>query len=294
MATDGTIIEPTPAELAAAANASRPWLGCIVARNVIMSGQLVAVLDGLARVEDCCRRARADERANLYNYCPSNRTEACRCAAGRGAEQGSKRSSCTPQQSTAHAALHGACTAGRCSCNTPLPPAPLPPPPCCSYSYGPRSLTLQPGQCELRFNAPVSPPIGFPPGVVAKGPNVPFLGGAPLMINAPPVDGYTTLVGRNQFDYNGGSFNCSFTLKCAGARGTRHLAALLWWTVPRSGVLRRWLAAPNRPARRTPALAAAAPRCQSAWWRGPPSTWARSATRRQSAPPSSSAHVRGA
>lgn len=80
MATDGTVIEPTPAELEAAAegNATRPWLGCIVAQAV-MSGRIVEMLDGVASAEDCCRRTRANEKANLYNYCPANRTEACRC-----------------------------------------------------------------------------------------------------------------------------------------------------------------------------------------------------------------------
>lgn len=100
--------------------------------------------------------------------------------------------------------------AGRLCSQASAPPSP---PVVCSYAWGPRSLTLQPGQCELRFNPPVSPPINFPPGVMAKGPRVPFVGGGPLTLYAPPVPGYAHLPGRNQFDYTGGSFNCSFTIK---------------------------------------------------------------------------------
>lgn len=63
------------------------------------------------------------------------------------------------------------------------------------------------------YNEAMAPPAGFPPAVIAKGLSVPFVGGAPLALHAPPLPGYTVLPGRNQFAFFGGSFNCSFTLK---------------------------------------------------------------------------------
>ncbi|KAL4419965.1 hypothetical protein ABPG75_007063 [Micractinium tetrahymenae] len=81
----------------------------------------------------------------------------------------------------------------------------------CSYSRGPRTLALNGGQCQLMYSEMVGGPFYFPPAVVAKGPSVPFTGGAPLVLSAPPTPGFTELPGRNQFAFTGGSFNCSFT-----------------------------------------------------------------------------------
>ncbi|PSC73227.1 serine threonine-kinase [Micractinium conductrix] len=83
----------------------------------------------------------------------------------------------------------------------------------CTFSWGPRTLSLEQAQCELRFNEPVSlAEGGFPPAVIDKGPAVPFVGGAPLAVLAPPLPGFIVLPGRNQFQFSDGSFNCSFTI----------------------------------------------------------------------------------
>lgn len=64
---------------------------------------------------------------------------------------------------------------------------------------------------QLLFSETVGPPFWFPPAVITRGPDVPFIGGAPLALAAPPVPGYDVLPGTNQFAFTGGSFNCSFT-----------------------------------------------------------------------------------
>lgn len=55
--------------------------------------------------------------------------------------------------------------------------------------------------------------MGFPPTAIEKGPDVPFVGGAPLALSGPPLPGYERLPGRNQFAFDGGSFVCDFTIK---------------------------------------------------------------------------------
>ena len=72
MASDGIVLEPSEADLAAAAMASDPstaWLGCIVAEGALMDGSVVAVVDGVATAEDCCRACRADSKCNVWNFC---------------------------------------------------------------------------------------------------------------------------------------------------------------------------------------------------------------------------------
>lgn len=65
---------------------------------------------------------------------------------------------------------------------------------------------------QLQFNEGVA--IDFPPAVIGKGAGVPFVGGAPQRLYAPPLAGFEDELGKNQFDYSGGTFNCSFTAKC--------------------------------------------------------------------------------
>ncbi|KAI7843034.1 hypothetical protein COHA_003366 [Chlorella ohadii] len=72
MAADGVVLEPSEADLAAAANASDPstaWLGCIMAEGALMDGSVVAVADGVATAEDCCRACRANSKCNVWNHC---------------------------------------------------------------------------------------------------------------------------------------------------------------------------------------------------------------------------------
>jgi hypothetical protein len=72
MATDGVVLEPTAAELAAAANASDPstaWLGCIVAEGTLMGGTVLAVESGVTTAEGCCRTCRANSMCNVWNFC---------------------------------------------------------------------------------------------------------------------------------------------------------------------------------------------------------------------------------
>ena len=85
MASDGTVLVPTDAELAAAANASDPstaWLGCIVAEGALIDGSVVAVASGVATAEECCRACRANSTCNVWNYCAQ--PGGCRCAVQPG------------------------------------------------------------------------------------------------------------------------------------------------------------------------------------------------------------------
>lgn len=82
---DGTVIEPTAAELAVAASASAngtAWLGCVVSKpGALMAGSIVAVLEGVPSPEACCRACRnSSATANVWNYC--GRQGGCRCERG--------------------------------------------------------------------------------------------------------------------------------------------------------------------------------------------------------------------
>lgn len=88
MASDGVVLEPSQADLAAAANASDPstaWLGCIVAEGALMDGSVVAVADGVATAEDCCRACRANSKCNVWNHC--SQQGGCRWVARPGSYQ---------------------------------------------------------------------------------------------------------------------------------------------------------------------------------------------------------------
>lgn len=88
------------------------------------------------------------------------------------------------------------------------------------WPHGRHFLLLPPPPAgKLLYNEAMSPPAGFPPAVIAKGPSVPFVSGAPLVLHAPPLPGYTLLPGRNQFAFFGGSFNCSFSAACVWEAG---------------------------------------------------------------------------
>lgn len=101
-----------------------------------------------------------------------------------------------------------------CICATPAGSGPCPeysaPAFCCCTPH-PHPPPPPPLAGELLYSETVGPPLWFPPAVIAKGPAVPFIGGAPLVLSAPPLPGYSELPGTNQFAFTGGSFNCSFT-----------------------------------------------------------------------------------
>jgi hypothetical protein len=72
-------------------------------------------------------------------------------------------------------------------------------PACCSYQgqlmTSNASLGYQ--QCALLYQELVTPSFGLPPALLAHGPDVPFVGGAPLVVGAEAVlEGYQQLVGR--------------------------------------------------------------------------------------------------
>ncbi|PSC73768.1 serine threonine-kinase [Micractinium conductrix] len=63
--------EPGSGEL----GSTGPWLGCIVARGALLGGEVVATLSGVATPEECCRRCREREAANVWNFC--DRLDGC-------------------------------------------------------------------------------------------------------------------------------------------------------------------------------------------------------------------------
>ena len=68
------------------------------------------------------------------------------------------------------------------------------------------------GRAPCNNTAPALP-AGFPPAVVVKGADVPFVGGAPLATYAPQpaVDGFYALPGVTP--YRGGRISCAGSLK---------------------------------------------------------------------------------
>ncbi|EFN54969.1 expressed protein [Chlorella variabilis] len=73
---------------------------------------------------------------------------------------------------------------------------------CNAFNFCPR---------ELLFQEEVQPVVGWPPRVLAKGAEVPFLGGSPLSATFPEVPGHTRLLGRGMFAQAG--FSCPGSLK---------------------------------------------------------------------------------
>ncbi|KAI7842434.1 hypothetical protein COHA_004073 [Chlorella ohadii] len=74
MAPDGTVLlaaEDATSGSAAAdgGSANQTYYGCIVANNVLLSGNPVAVLDGAASPEACCRMCRSNSQCHLFQYC---------------------------------------------------------------------------------------------------------------------------------------------------------------------------------------------------------------------------------
>lgn len=115
---DGEVVLPTPAELEAnAAAGAGPadgdiatpagWYGAILAPACIMDGDRVEVVEGVEAAEDCARLVQAwtafigtpavdaataaAHPPNLFNYCPANSTEDCRCAGPKREAAGAAR-----------------------------------------------------------------------------------------------------------------------------------------------------------------------------------------------------------
>jgi len=73
---EASVIAPPEAELDTLAGDSAnstAWLGCIVAPNSLMDGEVTETLDGIASAEACCRlcRERGEGVCNTWNYCPA-------------------------------------------------------------------------------------------------------------------------------------------------------------------------------------------------------------------------------
>ena len=73
------------------------------------------------------------------------------------------------------------------------------------------SLPFFPLAGELRYQEAASVSSGWPPVLLAKGPEVAFTAGAPLQVDATPLPGYQMLPGRSLFVF--GSYNCSGSLR---------------------------------------------------------------------------------
>ena len=213
---EATIVLPSAAAAAAAAPAPAPgaaqalisnstaWLGCIIAPGALMAGQPVELLSDVASAEECCRacRERADV-ANVFNYCGD--ASGCRCVCHDG-----------------HNARRGAAAAGRARLRAAHATALLAPstqpgyPPCpkcvpCSYVDRRTNVTLQQGDCELRFQALVEPAYGWPPSLISKGPGVAFTGGSPIAVTGPEVPGFSRYLATGLWGQPG--FACNGTLK---------------------------------------------------------------------------------
>ena len=64
---------------------------------------------------------------------------------------------------------------------------------------------------ELRWQQTADLTIGFPPLIIAKGPNVTFTAGSPLAFWPADMPGFTTVRGRGLLGY--GRYNCSDTVR---------------------------------------------------------------------------------
>lgn len=85
LASEAQVILPSEAEAAvfeeahsAGENAEQHtnWLGCFVAAETLMDGEVVSSLSGLVSPEECCRECRADAACNVWSFC--ERPEGCR------------------------------------------------------------------------------------------------------------------------------------------------------------------------------------------------------------------------
>ncbi|EFN56522.1 hypothetical protein CHLNCDRAFT_144136 [Chlorella variabilis] len=168
---DGTVMLPTQGE---AANSSN-WLGCFVGRNAAVDGVQVATVQQQTP-EACCRACRA------WNSSAGSR-------AG-----GNSPSPLNATPSVCNVWSH---------CSNPDG--------CRFTTDDGAELALPEGGCELRFQELVQPMLGFPAALIAKGPNVPFSAGGPIVTSAPQVPGYTLLPGRGLFSF--GRYNCSESLR---------------------------------------------------------------------------------
>lgn len=114
---------------------------------------------------------------------------------------------------SAHHCPHASCAHPACSFTTSSP------------TTGPITLQLQQRQCELRYQSLARPDAGWPPILLARGPGVPLVAGAPMAIWGPQLPEYDLLPGRLMFGY--GAFNCSDSIQCAPLLSLALLVLLL-------------------------------------------------------------------
>lgn len=239
----GRVVPPTPQDLAnnAATGAGAVdgdpttpsgWFGYVEGRQCLYDGDVLGTLSSVTSAEACGRACQAwvpppgaaagiAAECSLFNWCPANATANCRCeSCGR---QGRRR--CT--QSAAWAAPTPAAR---------HPAAPSPPSPPYSATSedagNPWTVSLSPGQCELRYQERADVAVGAPPLLLTKGGGVTAMCGGPLTYEAPTVAGYDANPGSSLFTY--GQFNCSRASRCGAG-------ALCW--VARRGWAHAWCAA---------------------------------------------------
>lgn len=80
----------------------------------------------------------------------------------------------------------------------------------CSYQDMQTSVAMARGGCRLQFQQLVQPQLGWPPAVVAKGPGVQYMGGAPLVVTGPDLPGYTRRMGNGLWGQPG--YDCAASL----------------------------------------------------------------------------------
>lgn len=64
---------------------------------------------------------------------------------------------------------------------------------------------------QLRYQELAAPQNGWPLSVLAKGPEVPFTAGSPIVAWGPEIKGFRRLIGRGLFTH--GRFNCTGSLR---------------------------------------------------------------------------------
>ncbi|PRW39133.1 cytochrome P450 chloroplastic isoform C [Chlorella sorokiniana] len=174
------------------------YYGCFVGHHAVIDGTQVGVLLGQPDAESCCRACRAWGRNSTSGSSggtdgSSGGTDGSTSGGTDGSTSGSISSNIAPPT---------ACNSWN-FCNQTGG---------CSYTAdnGER-LELPQGGCELRFQDLISPSVGYPAALIAKGPGVPFQAGGPFMSSGPQVPGYMLMVGKGLF--TAGRFNCSGTLR---------------------------------------------------------------------------------
>lgn len=75
MAANGTVLLPAEDGAATGGDSNQTYYGSILADNVLLSGQPLEVVDGVATAEECGRLCRSTDQCSLFQYC--NQTGGC-------------------------------------------------------------------------------------------------------------------------------------------------------------------------------------------------------------------------